>query len=368
MTLPADLVVVGGGVVGAACARALVRSGARLTLITDSGTAGDASRAAAGMLAAQIEAEPDDPLFPFGVAGRAFYRREVDALQAATGITIGLRQSGILQVAFSESQAEAFKTKVAWQRQQAYRAEWLEAEEVHREWPWLAAGLGAFWAPEDGSLSPAGLLEALIADAVAAGARVIDDLVIGLDRTNDHLRGVIGTNGRYPAGRVVLAAGAWTARLDHLPRPVAIQPIRGQMAAFPWPNGAQSTVAYGEGCYLLRRDTELVVGSTMEHAGFDATTTSQGISDLIDRVATLYPPIRALTPDRSWAGLRPCTPDGRPIIGEEPRCPGLWYATGHGRNGILLAGITGELIAEAIAGEPFPEMMSPFRPERFWDW
>lgn len=368
MTIRSELVVVGGGVVGTACARALVRAGAQVTLITNSGTAGEASRAAAGMLAAQIEAEPDDPLFAFGVAGRAFYRREANALQAATGITVGLGQSGVLQVAFSEAQADAFKTKVAWQRQQAYRAEWLEPDEVHEEWPWLASGLGAFWAPEDGSLSPTGLLEALIADAVAAGAKLVDDLVIGLDRRGEQLRGVVGSNGRYPADRVVLAAGAWTARLENLPRPVAVQPIRGQMAAFPWPTGAKSTVAYGDRCYLLRRDNEMIVGSTMEHVGFDAEVTADGISDLIDRVTTLYPPIRALTPLRSWSGLRPCTPDGLPIIGEEPHCPGLWYATGHGRNGILLAGITGELIAEAIAGEPFPEMMRPFRPERFWNW
>lgn len=368
MTISSDLVVVGGGVVGAACARALVRAGARVTLVTHSGNAGEASRAAAGMLAAQIEAEPDDPLFAFGVAGRAFYRREAEALEAATGISLAFKQSGILEVAFSESQVEAFKAKVAWQRQQTYRAEWLGPEEVHQEWPWLASGLGAFWAPEDGSVSPTGLLDALIADAVAGGARVVDDLVIGLDRQGNQLRGVIGTNERYAAGIVVLAAGAWAARLEDLPRPIAVQPIRGQMVAFPWPDQAKTTVAYGDHCYLVRRNGEMLVGSTMEHAGFDAQPTADGISDLIDRAATLYPAIRGLTPLRTWAGLRPCTPDGLPIIGEEPRCPGLWYAAGHGRNGILLAGITGELIAEAIVGEPFPEMMRPFRPERFWDW
>jgi glycine oxidase len=368
MSNGSDVVVIGGGAMGAATARALARGGARVTIVARRGTEGEGWRAAAGMLAAQVEAEPDDPIFALGVAGRAFYRREAEALREATGIDIALQQTGILQVAFSEQRATAFKAKVAWQRQQAYRADWLEPDEVREGWPWLEPGVGAFSAAEDGSLDPVALVEALLADAVASGATVVDDLAVGLDRHGGALHGVIGTAGRYAADTVVIAGGAWSGRLDQLPRPLSVEPIRGQMAAFHWPRKAPPAVVYGERCYLLRRGDELIAGSTMEHAGFDVRTTPEGLAGLIERVAMLYPALRDATPLRTWAGLRPGTPDGLPIIGPEPRCAGLWYATGHGRNGILLAGITGERVAQAIGGEPLPEKMLAFRPERFWDW
>lgn len=363
-----DVVVIGGGAVGAACARALAARGARVTVVARRGMEGEGWRASAGMLASQVEAEPEDPLFALGIAGRAFYRREAPVLHEATGVDIGWQQTGILQVAFTEQREAAFKAKVAWQRQQAYRADWLEADEVREGWPWLEPGSGAFWAAEDGSLEPERLVEALLADAVAHGATVVDDLAVGLDRHAGALHGVIGTSGRYAADAVVVAGGAWSGRLDQLPRPLSVEPIRGQMAAFHWPRKSAPAIVYGERCYLLRRGDELLVGATMEHAGFDVRTTPEGLAGLIARAADLYPALRDATPLRSWAGLRPGTPDGLPIIGAEPRCPGLWYATGHGRHGILLAGITGELLAQAIGGDPLPDTMAPFRPQRFWDW
>lgn len=368
MTSGADVLVVGGGAVGASCARALARAGARVTVIRCTEVPGEAWRAAAGMLAAQIEAGPEEPLFNLGVAGRAFYRREAEALREATGIDIGLSQGGILQIATSEEQVDEFKAKVAWQRQQAEQADWLEPADVEEGWPWLRPGHGAFWAAEDGMLSPERLVRALLAEAEANGARIVDDRVTGLWRDDGRLVGVVGTAGRHPAEVVVIAAGAWSGRLEHLPRPLSVEPVRGQLLAFDWPAEAKIATVYGERCYLLRRGDELVVGSTMEHAGFDVATSPEAAAMLTTRATELYPQLAAMTPRRHWAGLRPMTPDGIPIIGAEPRLDGLWYATGHGRNGILLAGITGELLAQAIGGQPLPDELDLVRPERFWDW
>jgi glycine oxidase len=368
MNPSSDVLVIGGGAVGTATARALAVAGARVTLLQRPEAAGEGWRAAAGMLAAQIEAGTDDPLLNLALAGRAFYRRQAGALREATGIDIGLRLTGVLQIARSEADVAAFREKVAWQRQQAHRADWLAPEEVTQGWPWIAPGLGAFWSPEDGALDPQRTVEAFRTDAVRLGMRVVHDTAIGLDRRGDTLVGVIGAQDRYTAGHVVIAGGAWAGRLEHLPRPLSVEPVRGQMGAFPWPGEATEAVVYGPRCYLLRRGDEMLVGATMEHVGFDASTTADGLADLFARAATIYPALAGMTPTRTWAGLRPGTPDGLPIIGPEPRLRGLWYATGHGRNGILLAGITGELIAASIQGEPWSEEYIPLRASRFWNW
>lgn len=368
MSSAPDVLVVGGGALGAATARALASNGAAVTVVRPEAIPGEAWSAAAGMLAAQIEAVPGDPLFLLNVAGRAFYRREAPLLLENTGIDVGLTQAGILQVAIRESDVEVFKAKVAWQRQQAEAADFLAPEDVAEGWPWIEPGFGGFWSPEDGVLRPEDLVAAMLADAVRLGARVLTDRVTSLWRENGVLRGVVGERDRYPAGQVVIAAGAWSGRITQLPRPLSVEPVRGQVLAWPWPAGRPAATVYGEHCYLLQRGGELLAGSTMEHAGFDASTSDEAAQWITRRLAALVPTIAATPPTTRWAGLRPGTPDGLPIVGAEPRLKGLWYATGHGRNGILLAGITGELVAQAIAGEETPDVLQPLRPGRFWNW
>ena len=366
-TIP-DVLIVGAGAIGASCASSLAAAGARVTLLERPGPVGAAWHASAGMLAAQIEAQPDDPLFDLALAGREYLVDNTPLLAAATGVDIGLAPCGILQVARSDEQADALKHRVGWQRQQALRADWLDDDEVADGWRWLSPCRGAFWSPEDGSLDPQQLVAAFRANAVRLGARLVSDTALGLDLGNDALRGVIGERERYAAGTVIIAAGAWSGRLGSLPRPLSVEPLRGQMMAFPWPAAAAPAIVYGDHCYLLRRGNEMLVGSTMEHAGFDANVTEAGLTGLQARASQVYPALAAMQPIRTWAGLRPGTPDGLPIIGPDPHLPGLWYATGHGRNGILLSGITGDLVARAISGLLLGEELQAFRPERFWDW
>jgi glycine oxidase len=363
-----DVVVVGSGAIGAACARALAAGGANVTLVQGPDIPGEAWRASAGMLAAQVETGPDDPLLSLALAGRTFLVRNVDALQRTTGIDIELLGCGILEIVRTESEVEAIKERVAWQRQQALHADWLSSHEVADGWPWLSPCLGAFWSPDDGALDPERLVSALRADGLRLGVRVVADTVAGLERRGDQLLGVVGAAGRYPARTVVIAAGAWSGLLTDLPRPLSVEPVRGQMLAYPWPASLPTAVVYGEGCYLLRRRDALLVGATVEHAKFDAGVTAAATADLHRRASMVFPALASSQPSRTWAGLRPWTPDGLPIIGPEPRLPGLWYATGHGRNGILLAGITGDLVARGVRGEAVRDELRAFRPERFWDW
>lgn len=368
MTASYDVIVVGGGPVGAACARELALGGRRVAIVEPGGESGQAWRAAAGMLAPQIESHEDDQLLDLGVAAREHYGPLSRELREDTGIDIGLWQEGIAWVAADESEAGELRSRVGAQRQQGHISDWLDEDEVKARWPWLGPTTGALWAPLEGAVEPVRLVEALLADATRRGAVLIPDAVTAVDRSGDRLTGVRTRNGRFSAPSVVVAAGAWSGQVEGFPRPLSVAPVRGQMAAFPWPAGAPRAIVYGRGCYILARGDEAIVGSTMEYVGFRPEVTSAGLGRLFASVTELCPTLTRAAVRRTWAGLRPITPDGLPIIGPEPRLDGLWYATGHGRNGILLAGITGRIITQMLSGQPTVEDVAAYSPERFWNW
>lgn len=366
-----EVIVIGGGAIGAACARELARAG-RSVLVIDRGQGnGEAWTAAGGMLAPQIEAHAEDPLFDLGLAGRNRYTELAAALQETTGIDIGLWQEGIAQIAQTEDSIESLKSKVAWQRQQGHLCDWLAADEVANRWPWLARTHGALWAPEEGALNPVPLVEALLADAQAAGARVVDDTVTRLERRGDRIIGAVGRE-IYHCDEVVIAAGSWSGKLDGLPRPISVEPVRGQMAAVPWPEMIDPFIMYSSDGYVIARGGEALLGSTMENAGFEAEVTSAGLASIFSTATSLCPGLAKQKVTRTWAGLRPVSPDGLPIVGREPSVEGLWLATGHGRNGILLAAITGLLLAEMISGNSKNienrDALKALDPARFWRW
>jgi glycine oxidase len=368
VTATYDVIVVGAGPVGAACARELALAGGRVLLVDPGGERGQAWHAAAGMLAPQIETGEDDPLLPLGLAGRDLYPSLAASLQETTAVDIGLWQEGIAWAAATETEAGELKSKVASQRQRGHLSDWLDADEVSARWPWLGPTFGALWAPREGALEPVKLVQALLADAGQHGVRVVQDEATALEQQGNRVAGVTGRAGRYAAADVVIAAGAWSGGISGLPRPLSVAPVRGQMAAFPWPRAARRAIIYGHGTYLLARGSEAIAGSTMEYVGFRPEVTPAGLDGLFAGVTALYPGLVRGEVSRTWAGLRPVTPDGLPIIGGEPRLSGLWYATGHGRNGILLAGITGLIIRQLLAGEQAVEDLSAFSPTRFWNW
>jgi glycine oxidase len=368
VTATYDVIVVGGGPVGAACGRELSLAGRRVLLLDPEGDSGQAWRAAAGMLAPQLEADQDDPLLELGLAAREHCESLATALRETTGTDIGLWREGIAHTAADEAEAAELRSKVAWQRQQGHLADWLDADEVRSRWPWLGPSAGAFWAPHEGALEPERLVAALRQDARRLGAAVEQDAATAIQSQGDRVTGVVGQRGRYAAADVIVAAGAWSAAIAGVPRPIAVAPVRGQMAAFPWPAGARRAIVYGRGGYLVARGDEAIAGSTMEFAGFDAQVTTAGVASVLTSATALCPKLKPSDVRRTWAGLRPMTPDGLPIIGAEPRVRGLWYATGHGRNGILLAGLTGLLMRQLLDGETPDEDLEPFAPQRFWRW
>jgi len=367
VTKIADVIVVGGGAAGAACARELARGGRQVILLAPDQHLGAAWRAAAGMLAPQIEAHQDDELYALGIAGRERVAAMAAEL-ADEGHDVGLRRDGILRLAQSEGAVAELRGRVSWQRQLCHACDWLAAEEVQARWPWLGPSFGALFAPREGAVDPVAWVLALRADAVAARASVLPLEAQRVVREGNAVVGVETAEGVLRAGAIVLAAGAWSPLCTGTPRPIAVAPVRGQMAAFPWPADIAPTIAYGDQGYLLWRNGEAVVGSTMEAVGYDAGTTPDGQQHLLANAVRLLPALAGVAPTRTWAGLRPVTPDGLPILGPDPHLSGLWHATGGGRNGILLSAIFGTLTRALMDGETPDLELANFSPDRFWRW
>jgi glycine oxidase len=322
------------------------------------------------MLAAQVE-PADEWLRPFGVRGRDLYETLAPALRETTGVDIGFWRAGIASVAFDYMSAEQLREAVARQRQAGLRCDWLEPADVADRFPGAAPGChGALFAPEDGAVDPGALTRALLADARRLGVTVKRARVKRIVTAGGRATGVGLSRTTLRAEHVVIAAGAWSPQIAGLPRPLAVEPVRGQMAAVPWPAGTPPAILYCDHGYVLPRGGEALLGSTMEHAGFDAEVTKAGIAQILSGAARLLPSLAPPPPappkrlTRTWAGLRPVTPDGRPILGPDPDLPGLWYATGHGRNGMLLAALTGDIIGGLLAGEAMDLDITPFSPSR----
>lgn len=360
-----DTVVIGGGVVGAACAWELASTGRKVLILEGGDQEGQAWRAAAGMLAPQIETGAGDPLLRLGLAGRDHYAGLGAALQEATGIDLGLWQDGIARVAKTKAEGEQLRAQVSWQQEQGLNCEWLTQDEVRQLWPWLAQTEGALTAPEDGALDPERLVEGLLSGAQMHGASVQRDKALAVLRSGRKVEGVRGEANSYFAAEVVVAGGAWSGLLEGLPRSLPVRPVRGQMAALPWPDDIPRAIIYHKDSYILARRGEAVIGSTMEEAGYRPEVTSSGVAQIFGATMSLCPGLVRAKVRRTWAGLRPMTPDGLPILGPEPKLEGLWYATGHGRNGILLAGITGLLLRQLMGGEQPEYELQAFSAERF---
>lgn len=363
-----DVLVVGGGIIGAAAARSLALTGLSVGII-DSGTeAGIATQASAGMLAPLAETVIDDPLLGVYIRARDIYCELAPQLKDETGVDVALWTDGIVKIAFTQEDEDEARQSVAWQRQQGINSEWLTPEDLRERCPGLTDQIrGALLSPEDGALDPLALLEGLLVSAANHGASIARrERATRVLIEDGRVTGVRTDRGQHAAGAVVLAAGAWSGRVEGLPRPLSVRPIRGQMVAFDWPSDEPPAIIYTGTGYILWRGVELVAGSTMEHVGYDASVTDAGIERVQADATRLYPALAGAHVRRRWAGLRPGTPDGQPIIGQDPDVEGLWYATGHGRNGILLAAITGEILAGLFTDEPLEYDLAPLAPGRFW--
>lgn len=373
MTKGPTVAIIGAGVVGLGIAWRLAGRGARVTVF-DKGAAGaGASHAAAGMLAACLEAEPgEEALTALGRESQRRWPAFAAELQQLTGIDIGLRTEGTLAVALTSDDQARLAHLLPFQRSLGLPLEWISAAETRRREPHLATRLaGAVWSPEDHQVDNRKLAGALRAAAERAGAVIREHTAVdSITVEGPRVTGVVLADGtRVPADVVVLAAGAWSAAvrgLDPALRP-PVRPVKGQMMALAMDaaHPLLTHVVWAPGVYLVpRRDGRLLVGATVEDKGFDASLTAGGILSLLEAAWRAVPAIEELPIAETWVGFRPGSRDDAPILGPAP-VAGLVYATGHHRNGILLAPVTADGIAALILDGALDPAIRPFGIERF---
>lgn len=364
-----DLVVVGGGVVGLATAREAARRGLRVTVLERGRPAREATWAGAGMLSPVSEAAEDGPFLDFGLASLRLWPRWVAELEAEAGMEVDYRESGKLRVALSASEEARLRSRVPWATERGLEVEWLDAPALRGEVPELAESVrGGLLVEPDFRVDNRLLGLALERAATEGGVEIRSGSPVrGVRSRGGRVTGAELTDGSFlPAPRVVVAAGAWSASLEGLPGPLPVRPVRGQMLSLRPPSLPSTRLLESEEVYLVpRSDGRLLVGATMEEAGFEAGITAGGIQALLEGTLRLCPGLAGSPLVELWSGFRPGSPDGNPILGPDPALEGLFLGTGHFRNGILLAPLTGMILGALAAGGDEPAIPPSFLPQRF---
>jgi glycine oxidase len=366
----ADVVIVGGGVIGLSIARQLALRGLRKVTVIECGEFGkEASWAAGGILAPQVEADRPDEFFKLASASRDLYPAFAQALQAETGIDVQLEQTGTLYVGFTEDDEHEMRRRFDWQTRAGFRVEWLSGEDARRLEPNTSPHVRcALRFPDDWQVENRKLTEALVRANQKLGVQLIANSEIRSVRIEDgRVTGIESAKTSIHAATVVIAAGAWTSQIktSGTSSSVQIEPVRGQMLCFQTePTFARHVIYSSRGYLVPRRHGRLLAGSTTEHVGFDKRVTDEGAASIKSMAFEIAPRLESAAILNSWAGFRPHAPDDLPVLGPAADIDGLFYATGHYRNGILLAPITAEIIVEAVVnrtGSPFLESFSPDR-------
>ncbi len=347
------IVVVGGGIMGCASAYALAQKGAEVVVLERAVPGAEASTAAAGMLAAQMEHAPDAAFRARLVAARDGYERWARELEESSGVRTGYRKSGAIEVAFDDAEAEALVANVRAQSAVGLRAEWLDPTRLAALEPSLAPGLrGAAHFPDDAQVEPAEVLRALVAANARLGVETVTGATVrDLHRDAGRVSGVLTDGGRVLGDAVVLAAGSWSSLVPGWPGELPeVRPVKGHMALLEERPPKVRAILAGRGGYVVPRgDGRVVCGSTMEHVGHRREVTADGVRAVLGKACALAPGLGEAELVRVWCNFRPYSGDGPALVGASP-VPGLFLATGHHRNGILLAHETSERVRDAVVG------------------
>lgn len=362
-----DVIIVGGGVVGCSIALKLAEVGLSVAVIERGRVGCESSRAAAGMLAAQSETSGVGPFFDLCLQSRSMYREFAAHLHEVSGINVEYKDEGLLCVTLEGEDLEESMQWVSWQTEAGLAVERLSSDATCEFEPAVTESVaGAVFIPGDHQVENRRLMDALDIAIRRAGVQLIEGTeVSALATERSRVIGVVSGGQRLDAGIIVVAAGAWSSRLLRpLGLNVKVVPARGQMIAVKGRGCPITRVVHSRKVYLVpRRDGRILIGATVEYAGFEKGVTVDGISSMLSAALEVVPSLRDFEVTEVWSGLRPDTGDHFPVIGRGAE--GLVLATGHFRNGILLAPVTAELIAELISTGRTPDPLSTFGSERF---
>jgi glycine oxidase len=363
-----EAVVLGAGLIGLACAWRTAQRGLSVLVLEREVAGAGASGVAAGMLAPVTEADfGEEALLGAGLAAREVWPGFAAELEEASGLGCGLRETGALVVAADRDDAEELRRLHRFQQSLGLDAEWLPPGECRRLEPGLSPRIaGGILSPQDANVDPPATIEALRGALSAAGGELVEGAEVQeLELEGDRVTGVRTPAGTVSAGSVVVAAGAWSSRLS--PGAPAVRPVKGQILELRSRHGARAParIVRTPRCYLFGRDDgRVALGATVEEQGFDSAVTADGVYRLLEAAWEVYPEVGELELVSARAGLRPGSPDNAPLVGPGAE-EGLVWATGHYRNGVLLAPLTGRGVADLLADGDLPEDLAPFSPRRF---
>lgn len=368
MSASYDVIIIGGGVNGCASAYQLSKSGKKVLLLEKERIASKASSAAAGMLGAQVEVTEAGPLFELAKESRSMFPQLQLELKELTGIDIELVQKGMLKLAYQEEEVLSVIETIAIQQKLGENADWISKDEVLKREPELGPGmLGAMDIPQDGHVNPEKLTHAFAKAAITLGADIKEFVeVYSLQEHNQAIVEVETSEGCYSGDSIVVTAGAWSRRvLSGLGLSLPSYPVKGECFSVLTDKPILKSTIFTDSCYIVPKSgNRLLVGATMVPHTFSENVSIGGLASLMKEAIRTLPAIEHASFERTWAGIRPQTGDGLPFLGKHPTITNLFIATGHYRNGILLAPITGVLVASMINGTKLPEYMDAFGLDR----
>ncbi|OFV91772.1 MAG: glycine oxidase ThiO [Acidobacteria bacterium RIFCSPLOWO2_02_FULL_64_15] len=366
-----DIVVVGAGIVGCAVAHELARRGASVQVVEQRAIGMGATHASAGILAPYIEAGTDETLLDLTVRSLGLFDNFIARVVAESGVPVPYHRTGTLQVALNDEEMLELRHAAARLEAEHVAASVLDAQAARTAEPHLSdAVVGALVVSTHGFTAAGDLTRALAAAACRHGARLIEASAVGriVPKNGDLI--VDTDRGAFIGGAVVLAAGSWSGQIEivGVPARVPVRPVRGQLLRLAWRGSAVRRVTWRGRCYLVPWDDgTLLVGATVEDVGFEECTTVAGVRDLLEAACELAPQAWKAGLAGAYAGLRPKSADELPVIGASRVVPNLMYATGHYRNGILLAPLTAELVADAMLDGRMDPALAAISPQRFGD-
>ncbi len=354
------IIIVGGGVMGLMQARELALKGWQVALIDKNVCGNEASWAGGGIISPLYPWRYCDAVTALASWSQTYYPNLIQSLEAESDIDPELSRQGLLMLAVDDAERA-----LAWADDHQRWLQTIDSEEMYRLEPGLREGLQqALWMPQVASVRNPRLLKALkriVQDHPKISVHEVDRVVA--IQADEYTPSVTTEQGhRFEADSVLVCSGAWTSELLQLPA-MGIRPVKGQMILFEAPKGAVNRVVLSHGKYVIpRRDGLVVAGSTLEHAEFDKTTTTQALEELGDAAITMFPGLARGRIIHQWAGLRPGSPKGIPFIGAVPEQPGIWVNAGHFRNGLVLAPASIRLMSSLLCNEIPPVDPKPYDP------
>jgi len=370
----ADVIIIGGGVIGLSLAWRLSRQGGRVTLLERGEVGKESSRAAAGMLLPFGETQARDPFFSLCLASLKRYPAFVRELEDLTGMRVDHLASGALYPVLGDESRERLLRRFGWQKEFGLSHEALGRRQIRARYPGLSPDIEtAYFVRNDQQVDNRKLLSALFVACEIGAVSVeenqeVKEILVRRGRA----AGVKTASGYFEAPWIINAAGAWSSRIPS-PFPnaaarVKVSPIRGQRITLDPTERSRrfhpKTIIFSHGCYLVpRQDGTMILGATEEEDGYSKRVTPEGVSGLLARALKLFPALRYFTLRHIECGLRPATADRKPLLGPTP-LKGYVMATGHYRNGILLAPITAQAVSELVLTRSLPAVLKAFQPSR----